>query len=205
MTQLDPKVPPTHFDQGLYDLGKSGGLRVGYLESLPSVPVGDAVRRVMREARTALEGMGHKVGEIQITTDQVMEARRLYLGLVINYFMGPSLEELRKNYEEPISSYLFIERYFNSPYFFRPYVLLKLWLSGERRSYQRLSQIRRYTKGELDRLVYELAQFQSELYQTIFSEFDVVVAPDYHHCAFTHTLHHTLDGLLDYQVLWSLL
>jgi hypothetical protein len=115
------------------------------LESLPTVPVGDAVRRVMREARSALEGMGHKVGEIQLTADQVMEARRLYLGLVINYFMGPSLEEVRKNYEEPISSYLFIERYFNSPYFFRPYVLLKLWLSGEHRSYQRLSQIRRCT------------------------------------------------------------
>ena len=81
-------------------------MRVGYLESLPTVPVGDAVRRVMREARSALEGMGHKVGEIQLTADQVMEARRLYLGLVINYVMGPSLEEVRKNYEEPISSYI---------------------------------------------------------------------------------------------------
>jgi hypothetical protein len=53
----------------------------------------------MRECKRKLEEEGYEVVEFPLSEEEIQEARRIYLGLIINYFMSPSLQEVRRNYE----------------------------------------------------------------------------------------------------------
>lgn len=47
----DPEVVPTPFREELYERGKFGKIKIGYCDSLPSLPSTNAVRRGMSIAK----------------------------------------------------------------------------------------------------------------------------------------------------------
>ena len=63
-------------------------------------------------AKDKLIKEGFEIVEFKLTSEEIYDIRRIYLGLVLNYFMGPSLDNLTQNFEEMIPSYKFVNSYF---------------------------------------------------------------------------------------------
>jgi hypothetical protein len=48
----------------------------------------------MTIAKDKLRKEGFEIVEFNLTSEEIYDIRRIYLGLVLNYFMGPSLDNL---------------------------------------------------------------------------------------------------------------
>lgn len=96
----------------------------------------------MTIAKEKLIKEGFEIVEFKLTSEEIYDIRRIYLGLVLNYFMGPSLDNLNENYEEMIPSYRFVNSYFENSWFFRNYTNFKLKMTGQNRSLKRLQDIK---------------------------------------------------------------
>lgn len=59
----------------------------------------------MNIVRDKLTLQGYEIVDFKLTSEEIYDIRRIYLGLVLNYFMGPSLDNLSENFEEMIPSY----------------------------------------------------------------------------------------------------
>jgi len=84
----------------------------------------------MTIAKDKLRKEGYEIVEFKLNCEEIYDIRRIYLGLVLNYFMGPSLENLNENFEEMIPSYRFVNSYFYNSWFFRNYTNFKLKIRG---------------------------------------------------------------------------
>ena len=66
--------------------------------------------------------MGYEIVEFSMTAEEVYEIRKVFLGLILAYFMKPSLDELMNSQEEPLESYKFLYKFYNSGNYFRKYM-----------------------------------------------------------------------------------
>jgi len=48
----------------------------------------------MNIAKDKLSKEGFEIVEFKLTCEEIYDIRKIYLGLVLNYFMGPSLDNL---------------------------------------------------------------------------------------------------------------
>lgn len=73
----------------------------------------------MQMTKTELQKLGYQIVNFPLTKEEILDIRRIYLGLILNYFMMPSLQALHDNYEEPLNGYKFLESFFTSRFFNR--------------------------------------------------------------------------------------
>lgn len=60
-------------------------MRVGYLESLPSIPASEASKRAVRMAKQALEQKGFTLVKFELSLEEIAQLRDVMIGLVGNY------------------------------------------------------------------------------------------------------------------------
>jgi Asp-tRNA(Asn)/Glu-tRNA(Gln) amidotransferase A subunit family amidase len=114
INKYDPTIPPTPFRQDLYDRARSGKIRVGYLESLQSIPCSESMKRAMRLSKKALEDAGYEIVPIDIPIDELLEHRDVFIGLISNAYMGPMLARLEEEAETELPIYTFPKLYYIS-------------------------------------------------------------------------------------------
>ena len=61
INHYDPMVPPCPFREQVYEEARKGRVRVGFCESLPTIPATKAVRRAVNLAKEALLRKGYEV------------------------------------------------------------------------------------------------------------------------------------------------
>ena len=64
-------------------------MRIGYFESLDTVPTTPAVRRAVRMAKEALEKQGYELVPFPLSKKEVLMFRKMIVVLVVNFTMGP--------------------------------------------------------------------------------------------------------------------
>ena len=75
-------------------------------------------------------------------------------------------------------------------------------MRGQTRSLKRLEDIKVLPQSQLDSLILERSKWVEKMNKK-WSDFDVLICPPYHHSAFKHSTHYIMNGLLDYQCVWS--
>lgn len=61
--------------------------------------------------KAALQESGYEIVDFKLIEEEVYDIRRIYLGLILNYFMLPSIKAFRDNYEQPLEGAKCIEEY----------------------------------------------------------------------------------------------
>eukprot|EP00347_Sterkiella_histriomuscorum_P005404 403356743 len=198
---LDPQIPPTKFDQDLFNNSQQGKLKIGYLEEFETIPISKSMKRVMREAKQYLQEKGFQVIDVKISNDQIYEIRKIFLGLILKYFMAPSIEEMYRNCDEPLESYKFLYRFYNSKFFFRNYVTYKM----SSREKQRMDSLSSYSDKDIVDMQFRRKQMIQEMRSYWIDQLGIraLICPNFHHSAFKLENADILGGLLDYQHLWS--
>lgn len=154
LNHFDPYVPPCPFREDLYQRALNKEFKIGYFESLETSPVTAAMKRSFNIAKSALEQQGFQLVEIKLPTEDIIEARDVFIGLVVNYMLGPLINQLEKNYEEPLPCYKLSVMFYKTNFIFRNLLLSLLRLTGNQRIYDSAKHIRPFSQDYLHKLLH---------------------------------------------------
>ena len=206
LNRYDPYVPPCPFREDLYQRALSGKVNVGYFDSLDTTPTIDAMKRAVYIAKEALERQGFNLIPIKFSNEDLDEAREIFIGLVINYNLGPMIGLLEQNYESPLDCYKMTVMFYKSNFVLRHLIFTLLRLTGNGRVYNAVKSISPLSRGQLDNLHKRQIQLQLKMKQ-IWSDLGIeaILQPSYISCSFKHENSGDMGVFLDYLNFWSLL
>ena len=72
---------------------------------------------------------------IKFSDEDIKEAGYIYRGLVLNYIIGPIMDNFQNNYEEPMPSYKYSMILYKSNFLLRALFLGLIKLTGNKRIY----------------------------------------------------------------------
>ena len=90
---------------------------------------------------------------IKFSDEDIKEAGYIYRGLVLNYIIGPIMENLYNNYEEPMPSYKYSMILYKSNFLIRGLFLGLLRLTGNYRIFESAKTARPLSQKELHGLL----------------------------------------------------
>jgi Asp-tRNA(Asn)/Glu-tRNA(Gln) amidotransferase A subunit family amidase len=129
----DPFVPPAPFRHALYESAYKGNHKIGYFDSLDTSPSASFMKRAVHIAKEALERKGFTMIPIRFADEDIKEARDIFIGLVVNYMLGPMIKQLDDNYESPLQCYKLTIMFWNTNFVVRNILLGLLRLTGNSR------------------------------------------------------------------------
>ena len=129
----DPYVPPCPFKEELYQNALNGKIKIGYFDSLDMLPATSAMVRAINIGKDALRDQGFELVAVNFTKEDIKEARDIFVGLLINYMLGPMINLLENNYESPMDSYKLSVLFFKSNFITRNLILTLLKVTGNSR------------------------------------------------------------------------
>jgi hypothetical protein len=116
-------------------------------------PTTNAMKRAVHEAKNALESKGFEIVPIKFSEEDIKEAGLIYRGLILNYHIGPIMENLDNNYEEPMPSYKYSMILYRSNFLVRALFLGLLRLTGNRRIFNLAKTAKPLSQKELNGLL----------------------------------------------------
>lgn len=132
--KYDIYVAPSPFREDLYKkTATPGKIKVGYWESLPTVPASAPNVRAARMAKEALIKQGYEVVDFALTKAEIQEYAEVLTTLALNYVLIPGLKVLENNYESVIPQYRAIKMLVNYGPVFRFLLKSVLSLTGNSR------------------------------------------------------------------------
>ena len=90
---------------------------------------------------------------IKFSDEDIKEAGYIYRGLILNYHIGPIMENLFSNYEEPMPSYKYSMILYRSNFLVRGLFLSLLRLTGNRRIFESAKTAKPLKQIELNALL----------------------------------------------------
>ncbi|CDW81886.1 UNKNOWN [Stylonychia lemnae] len=203
ISEIDHRVEKSNFDNESFQQAQQNKIKIGIVKSFETVPVSKAMIRVMTETEDMLIKLGYEVITTEISYEELMNVRRVFLGLILGHFMAPSIKEMFDQFDEPLESYKFLYNYYYKSNKERE----QFKQSMSERERDRMKALESVSMKELFILLIEMRKLCEDLMIMIFKEkdIDVIICPNYHHSAFTIKNADILGGLLDYQHIWSLL
>ena len=91
------------------------------------------MKRALHLAKDALIKRGFELVPIKFSEEDIKEAGLLYRGLVLNYIIGPIMDNLYNHYESPIPSYRYSMILYQSNFLIRGLFLALIRLTGNLR------------------------------------------------------------------------
>lgn len=99
-------------------------------------PTTNAMKRALNEAKDALASKGFEMVPIKFSDEDIKEAGLIYRGLILNYHIGPIMENLFNNYEEAMPSYKYSMILYRSNFLIRGLFLGIIKLTGNNRLFE---------------------------------------------------------------------
>ena len=90
---------------------------------------------------------------IRFSEEDIKEAGYIYRGLILNYHIGPIMENLNNNYEEPMPSYKYSMILYKSNFLVRALFLGLLRLTGNHRIFESAKTAKPLHQKELNGLI----------------------------------------------------
>ena len=85
MHKFDPWAPPTVFREHIYDLPFKSKIKIGFIETLPTVLASKANQRAVKIAKEVLEKRGYELVKVDIPIEELHSYNDVLTGLAGNY------------------------------------------------------------------------------------------------------------------------
>ena len=146
------------------------------------------MRRAIKLAKEALEQKGFELVPIHFSDEDVKEAGYIYRGLILNYHIGPIMENLFNNYEEPMPSYKYSMILYRSNYLVRALFLGLLKLTGNHRIFESAKTAKPLKQSELNSLLTRQKELMFKM-KKLWNDWkiDAILQPSYVSVAFKHS------------------
>eukprot|EP00347_Sterkiella_histriomuscorum_P000336 403376262 len=206
---FDHRIVPSVFREEDYQSALNGGqrnMRIGYYQSLETVPASASVRRAVAMAKDALEKQGYELVPFTLSKEEILTFRRIMITLVANHTLGPIARIILNSNEELATVYRQSAAFFFLPNCLKHLALLLLKVTGNKRQAEYAQNCFVEKKQDLDSLV-NLREQWHDIMRQKWNDLGIqaLICPIYPHVAFKIKNQQVMNSLLDYSFLWNLL
>ncbi len=168
-------------------------------------PTTSAMKRALNEAKEALASKGFEMVPIKFSDEDIKEAGLIYRGLILNYHIGPIMENLYNNYEEPMPSYKYSMILYRSNFIIRGLFLGIIKLTGNNRLFEAAKTAKPLPQTELNRLLKRQKELMLKM-KGLWNDWNIeaILQPSYVSVAFKHEHAPDMGVFIDYLNFWSL-
>lgn len=117
------------------------------------MPVTASVQRATQIALDVLRDQGYTLVPFDLTKEETKLARNIMAGLLVNKMIGPLIETLERNYEEPLDCYKISGMLFRTNFIVRESLKLLLRLTGNQRVVEGIEYVKPLSEKQIDELM----------------------------------------------------
>lgn len=147
---------------------------------------------------------GYEIVPFPITTEEVVEIKDIYLGLVSNNPFQEFCEVIDHHHEKPLPMYAILLFIFKASTFTRLLLFLLLKLTGNQRLAEAVKKLKILSETKQKELHFRRLEILNSLRDRFKKlDLDAFICPTYVSCAFKNENCSDMGGLFDYTIIWN--